>query len=59
MAKLRLTIITEYEANPDHYGTDDPVQMAAMDEANLIDDPVSALDMVDETAKITVEVISE
>ena len=37
--KLRLRIIAEYDANPEHYGTDDPVKMAEIDISNLSNNP--------------------
>jgi hypothetical protein len=34
---LRVVAYIDYEADPAHYGTDDPVQMAAVDTANFAD----------------------
>lgn len=31
LVRMRVTATREYMANPDHYGTDDPVAMAAID----------------------------
>lgn len=52
--KLRLTVVHEYEAVPEYYGTDDPKEMAKIDEVQWADilnmaiqDPDSAI-----TAKI-------
>jgi hypothetical protein len=34
--KLRLTIIVEYEADSYDYGTEDPYEMAKIDESNFM-----------------------
>jgi hypothetical protein len=52
--KLRATIIVEYDAEPEYYGTADPTEMAALDQANWDDDPASLL-MAGGTIAISVE----
>lgn len=44
--RLRLTIVVDYEADPDHYETDDPVKMAEVDRENFIYDPPSLVDFL-------------
>jgi hypothetical protein len=39
MVKLRCTIEFEYDANPEHYGTDIPEEMAKIDEDNFNGEP--------------------
>lgn len=46
--KLRLTVVTEYEANPVHYGTDDPVKAAGIDLEGFKEDPVSIAALIEE-----------
>jgi hypothetical protein len=40
--RLKATIIIAYEADPKRYGTNDPLEMAKIDEANLLSDLVSS-----------------
>ena len=44
--KLRATIVIEYEANPDHYDTDDPKRAAEIDEENFRDDGGTLIEFV-------------
>jgi hypothetical protein len=39
MPKLKLIAEYVYDADPDDYGTDDPVKMAEIDESNFRDEP--------------------
>lgn len=45
--KLRLRIIMEYEADPAHYDTGDPIKMAQIDEDNYNADPGSMYSILD------------
>ncbi len=48
MAKARVTVVVEYELNPDHYpGASSPSEMVALDRTNYEEDNVSAVDFVD------------
>jgi len=51
--RLRVNLIIEYDANPEHYGTSDPQEMARMD---MDDGDVAALIQDNETSW-TVEVV--
>ncbi len=46
--KLRLTVTMEYEADPEYYGTDDPVKMAAIDQTNFFEYPRSLYEQLSE-----------
>lgn len=54
---MRITIIGYYDADDEHYGEDggDPIAMAAIDQANVDDDPTIAFDMID-NAEMTMTV---
>lgn len=57
--KLKLTISVEYNADPDHYNTQDPFKMADIDQANFrqnIEDAFELLDTVG--ANLNVSVVS-
>lgn len=43
MARLRATIMFEYEANPKDYQTYDPHEMAEIDQENLMKNPLVIL----------------
>jgi dihydroxyacetone kinase DhaKLM complex PTS-EIIA-like component DhaM len=46
MPRLKLTITHEYDAEPSSYGTSDPVVMAAIDQRQMEDDYLIALDAI-------------
>jgi len=46
MVKMRLTIVCEYVANPEHYGTEDPVEMAKIDMKNFSENPDLLSEMI-------------
>jgi hypothetical protein len=57
--RLRATVVVEYDAHPDHYDTDDPAEMAEIDQKNWQGDPMlfwSSFE--DEEYGVTVEVAS-
>lgn len=58
--KLRVTVTIEYAPNPSYYDTEDPGEMAKVDEQGFRDDP-SALHaaMVDDGYRVKVEAIKE
>ena len=56
MPRLRATLTIEYDADPKDYGTTNPKEMAAIDQANFIDDPIVLLSISDDLA-ITVNII--
>jgi hypothetical protein len=58
MAKMRITIIGEYEADPKHYDTADPLEMSAMDAEAFRHDPFAAVDAM-ELRVITVVPLSD
>lgn len=47
MPRIRVTLSFEYDADPEHYGTDNPNDMARIDEANFEDDYPSLLNLLD------------
>lgn len=54
--RLRATISVEYEANPAHYDTTDPMEAAAIDHAGLQDSPVALVALCEQCAyHVTVE----
>lgn len=55
--RLRATLVWEYDAYPSEYGTDDPVEMAAIDAET--DDPLSLLGGVFDEVLLTVEPVLE
>jgi hypothetical protein len=59
MAKLRITYIGEYEAEPSDYLTDDPEEMAKIDQKSLDEGDTSLHDFMDfaDTVEIKVEVV--
>jgi hypothetical protein len=58
--KLRATLVVEYEPEPVHYNTDDPAEMAAIDQKNWTRDPAMLLaSFEDEEFTITVEPVTE
>ncbi len=61
MAKLRATITceVEYEADPSHYGTIDPQEMARIDQEFAEADPASYLDSVGAEWAILVEPVND
>jgi hypothetical protein len=54
--KLRLTMVCEYEASPEHYGTHDPVEAAKIDQVQIADDPTAGLALLVEAIDIDVTV---
>lgn len=46
MAKLQLTVVITYEANPEHYGETDPDKMAEIDQENFRNQPDCIVDML-------------
>lgn len=57
-SKLRATIVVEYEPLAEHYGTDDPEKMAAIDREAWEDDVAMLLSSFDnDEFKIRVEVV--
>lgn len=60
MTRLRATLTVEYTvSDPDHYGTVDPGEQAAIDEDSFLDDPASMIATAEEWGdyKVSVEVI--
>lgn len=56
MPKLRATLVVEYEADPAHYETDDPAEMARVDAENWTGDVMMLLASFDnDDFKVTVE----
>jgi len=58
--RLKCIVTVEYDAFPENYGTDDPLEMASVDEENFLDDPNSLYEfleyrMEDEDFTIKVE----
>jgi len=51
--KLRATLVIDYDARPDSYFTADPVEMAAIDQQGLEEDPAAVVDWGEAT--LTVE----
>lgn len=45
--KLQFTLVVEYEADPDHYGTSDPMEMASIDQESYDSGMMSPDDFVD------------
>lgn len=57
--KLKLTISVEYDADPDHYDTQDPFKMADIDQANFRQHIEDAFELLEtKGAKINVDVVS-
>lgn len=56
MTKLRVTITFEYDANPKHYGTDVPKEMAQIDQNNWDEYPYPMIDNLLEKHLCTVNV---
>lgn len=46
MVKLRITLSYEYDADPDDYDSNDPLEMAAIDEENMKVSPAMLGEMV-------------
>jgi len=58
--RLRVTIVVEYEPDPEHYGTDDPAAMAHIDQDNWNSDPLRLFSSFDDDEfKVTVEPITD
>lgn len=55
MVRLRLTIEMVYEANPDHYGTEEPDEMAKIDQEGASVDPLVFLSAI-ESLRLSVRV---
>lgn len=56
--KLSLHIVVTYDANPDHYGTDDPKKMAKIDQTSFRENSELIPEMLrDRLAKIYVKPI--
>lgn len=53
--KLRATVVMDYEAHPDNYGTSDPAEMAKIDRENWESDPSIFYEYLSDDFKITVE----
>jgi hypothetical protein len=54
--RLRATLTVEYDADPDDYGTADPVEMAAIDAENYQRHPDILADFfVDDDIRVTVQ----
>lgn len=45
--KLKLTLSYEYEAAPEDYDTDDPIEMAAIDQSNMEISPAMLAQIVE------------
>ena len=55
MIKLRATYEVTYNAIPENYGTEDPAEMAKIDQKNFQSDPFSLFETTeDDGVKITV-----
>jgi hypothetical protein len=54
--KLRLTMVCEYDVDPEHYGTHDPVEAARIDQVQIADDPTSGLALLVEAIDFDVKV---
>jgi hypothetical protein len=59
MAKLKLTVVITYDANPAHYGASDPDEMAKIDQENFRNQPDGIMDMLcsKEDVRVTVEAV--
>lgn len=56
MIKLRVTITYEYDADPEHYGTDVPEEMAAIDMWNYREYPQETFESLIENNEFTVTI---
>jgi hypothetical protein len=56
--RLRATVVLEYDAHPDNYGTDDPAKMAQIDASNFNDDRDFFWQLVDDDGTIKVEPVA-
>ena len=59
MVKLRLTIVGDYEVNPESYETNDPSEIAKIDEIEVRFYLEDCLDWLDSTVLFNVEVVEE
>lgn len=55
MARLRVTVVAEYDADPESYGTSNPLHMAKIDQASWEQEPDYLVDMLIEQGTIKVE----
>jgi hypothetical protein len=58
MTTLKVTVTFSYEADPDNYGTQDPIEMAEIDRGNFASDPMHLLGCLEDNYTVTVEASS-